>query len=95
MASKARALPRIHGDDTPVTGGLDDISRFLVDLPEPAMDTDDELVREILTLFALHPEMQSRYSEMDLRAMDDATRHVMLEQIRASLGIPPLRRHVR
>lgn len=91
MERRAGHTPVIRGDDTPVTGGLDDLSRFLIDLPENTIETDDPLMREILTLLALHPEMPLRCKEADLAAMDESTRRLMLDDLRSCLGIEPLR----
>lgn len=91
MSSRAHDSLTLRGDDTPVTGGLDDISRYLLNLPEPTIGPVDDLTREILTLFALHPEITLRCREADFATMNDATKRLMLEQIRRCLGIRPLR----
>lgn len=92
MSTRIHDRASQRGDDTPVMGGLEDVSRYLVDLPEPTIEATDELTREILTLLALHPGTTIPCAEADLAVRDDATKREILEELRRQLGIRPLRR---
>ncbi len=93
MGLRAQDRQALRSDDTPVSGGLQDISRFLIELPEPTIGVVDDLTREILTILALNPDIRSKYWEADIAVMDDATKRQLLADIRKSLGIKPLRKY--
>ena len=88
MSSQARDRSVGRGDATPIAGGSVDISRFLVDRPAFEAEPDDDLGREIATLAALHPNLV-KFRAADLAQMDDATKRILLEDIRGRLRIRP------
>lgn len=55
------------------------------------MPTDD-LGREIAALKALHPKLRVRFRQTDLSAMSEETKRLLLQDMRAALGIRPLQK---
>lgn len=92
MGVRSRDQATHRGDDTPIVGGIEDISRFLTDRPVPTIDTTDELAREILTLLALHPDIVVQCRQANFDTMDEATKRALLGDIRRCLNIEPFRK---
>lgn len=93
MATPKEVGSRRRGDPTPVSGGVSDLSRYLVDLPQPDPEIQDELGREIAVLLALHADkIALRFRGGQLNGMDDPTKRLLLTEIREMLRIRPLRR---
>ena len=79
-----------RGDATPVSGGVSDPSRFLVDTEGSAVPIQDDLAREIVTLLALNRDkIDLRFQSGQLDELDEAAKRRMITDIRQRLGIRP------
>jgi hypothetical protein len=84
-----------HTDDfVPVTGGFDlPASRIRDDLDSLRNATVvSDLDRRIVQLLALHPQLQIRFRNQDLQALDNPTKTALLKDMSDVLGIRPLRK---
>jgi hypothetical protein len=84
-----------HADDfVPVTGGFDlPASRIRDDMDSLRnLAVDSDLDRRIVQLLALHPQLQVRFRNQDLRSLDDPTKKALLKDMNDVLGIRPLRK---
>ncbi|MCY2965428.1 MAG: hypothetical protein NT069_17640 [Planctomycetota bacterium] len=52
---------------------------------------DDELGRRIFRLLKLHPEVCVQFRLSDLDAMDDATKRLLIADVKSTLVIKPLK----
>ena len=62
------------------------------DIPMPSRMPADELGRDIAFLLARHPELVASLGEPDLTTMSAESKSTLLAQIKARLGIRPVRR---
>jgi hypothetical protein len=55
------------------------------------LKTDSDLDRHIVQLLALHPTLRVQFRNQDLTALDDDTKHTLLQDMNHVLGIKPLK----
>lgn len=78
-------------DTTPVTGGVPLPDR-LVDTPQTIGDApDDDLGRQLFWLLNLHrDQLPARFRQLDISALDGATKRRLVREIHVALGVAPL-----
>jgi hypothetical protein len=95
MSTRTKEAPGNVGDATPVTGGCDIPARLLRPTPALGVVPDDDLGKHIVRLLTLHPNLALEFRSEDLRGMDDVTKHLLIEDLEAVLGIEPLQEPAR
>jgi hypothetical protein len=83
-------MSRADDDFVPVTGGVDlppDQVRSDLDLRNLTADCD--LDKQILRLFALHPQLRIRFSK-DLTRLDTEAKRALLDEIYEAIGVRQL-----
>ena len=74
-------------DPTPITGGGRISSRLLRPVPADNAVPADALDKHLVRLLALHPDVASKFPDVDLATMDDDARRALLGNINRLLGI--------
>ena len=87
MQDRQRKDTTLSGSLPPAGSGWPKSARAL---PTGGCPAEDELGREIAALKALHPRLQVRFRESNLKAMDEPTKLALLRDMRDALGIRPL-----
>jgi hypothetical protein len=75
----------------PTTDGIDASAANLRAIALPEKTPRDDLSRDIAFLLAEHPSLANQYREIDLDVMTESAKVQMLAEIKADLGIQPVK----